>query len=195
MTRQITALTATKRKEHAKDEDTMEQEISSLLNLPKIGDCKRTAQCVQSVVNKRRGTRNEAKGIKAYEKKVEETTYDHNSQFYKANIGTAGNPCWIGGRVDGLTDTKVIEVKCRRNRLFRWLPAYERLQICAYMYLTNRKECDLVQRYGNQTSTTTYRFDPEYWDQVCGEIREFKETLSSVLMDEDMQDKLIDEVS
>lgn len=187
MTRQITTLAAP-------DQETTEQEITALLNLPKVGDCERTARCVQSAVNKRRGTKNEDKGIKAYEQKTQQQTYGHNSKFYKANIGVPGQPCWIGGRVDGLTDTKVIEVKCRRNRLFRWLPAYERVQLACYMSLTNRKECDLVQRHGDQTSTTTYQFDPGYWDEVCDEIRAFQRDLYAVLTDHDAQDDLLDEV-
>jgi len=188
VTQQVTTLAA------SKGEETTSQ-ITSLLNLPKIADCEKAARCVKAVVNKRRGTKNEDKGIKAYEKAMGQKTFGHNSKFYKTNIGTVDEPCWIGGRVDGLTHDKVIEVKCRRNRLFKWLPAYEKVQTQAYMHLTNRKKCDLVQKYNGQTKTTTYNFDLEYWEEIKEEIRDFQDDLYLILMNKDAQDELLEEIS
>ena len=86
------------------------------------------------------------------------------------------------GKVDGLVGPsssksegnktaaagKVVEVKCRRGRFFENIPLYEQVQVHAYMFLTRRKSCDLVQKFGQQIRITPVEFDRKFWAGVCG---------------------------
>jgi hypothetical protein len=156
-----------------------------------VQDCDKTAAGVRSVVNKRRGTANEAKGVAAYERVARKQVTAKNDRFYKGNVGTAELPCWIGGRVDGLRQDRVVEVKCRRNRLFDLLPVYERVQIHGYMFLTGLHLCDLVQKYDGQVKVDTYEFDPDFWKTVCNRLIRVTIDLHELVHDEEAQDALL----
>ena len=93
--------------------------------------------------------------------------------------------------MDGLVEGKVVEVKCRRARFFRWLPEYEKVQIHAYMFLTDRPECDLVQKFDGDVQTTTYVFDEEYWMGVCIDVERLWDELLALASDPKLQNALL----
>jgi hypothetical protein len=169
--------------------------LREFLERPKVADCAAAAASVASTVNKMRGTRNEGGGVARYEAKHDARVTGRNDHFYKADLGPRGRPCWVGGRVDGLTPDKVVEVKCRRNRFFRFLPDYEKVQIHAYMALTKRGACDVVQQFNDEIRTTTHAFDAGYWRAVCDEANKFMQVFHSVLGSEVAQDRLLDRVA
>ena len=79
------------------------------------------------------------------------------------------------GRVDGLVNSqsnsngqcnKVVEVKCRRARFFTTIPLYELVQAHAYMFLTRRKSCDVVQKFGQKIQINTLKMDGKFWARV-----------------------------
>jgi len=148
-----------------------QQAITEFIQSTKIEDCAVSKASVQAVVNKQRGTRNESPAIALYEKETGDTVTGNNSKFYLCNIGSAEAPCHIGGYVDGLVnDSKIVEVKCRRNRFFKWLPVYEKIQIMSYMHVVGRTRCDWVQYYNGQIRIDTHEFDEDYWYLVRKEI-------------------------
>lgn len=144
--------------------------IAQLVETVKLQDCQTIAKQISSAVSKARGTRHESNAIAMYEAQTGQIVEENNETFYKTNLGTVTNPVWIGGRIDGLTPTKLVEVKCRRNRFFQWLPAYEKVQISAYMVMTGRYECDLVQKFNNQIRVATHKFDPDYWASISLQV-------------------------
>lgn len=167
------------------------QTITGFLQTVKLKDCAKLQKQVRSAVNKRRGTLNESSAIQMYEMETGSTVIENNETFYKCNVGSMSNPCWIGGRIDGLTPTKLVEVKCRRNRLFQWLPAYEKVQINAYMAMVNRDTCDLVQKFNGQIQVDTYAFDPVYWAQIVTEITDMWVHFQQIMASAKLQQKLI----
>ena len=49
------------------------------------------------------------------------------------------------GEVDGfLDDGTIVEIKNRKNRLFKRIYNYEKVQMYAYLYLWNRDRCILI---------------------------------------------------
>jgi hypothetical protein len=167
-------------------------QIKRFIEAAKVRDSSAAAASVQSAINKQRGTANERPAIKKYEAKTKTRVTGKNDVFYKQNVGTADAPCWIGGRVDGLAPNKVVEVKCRRNRFFTFLPAYEKVQIHAYMALTHRHSCDLVQKFNGAVRVKTHQFDADYWDEVCEEICEFGLELQQLMRSTRAQDELLE---
>ena len=72
----------------------------------------------------------------------------------------------IGGICDGLSDDRILELKRRRYRLFYKIKEYEKIQCFAYMYIYNRKQCDLVETYGEEQKIYCIAWDDFYWNSV-----------------------------
>jgi len=170
----------------AEDED-----IKAFVEHPRIADCAQVVKSLTAAVNKMRGTVNEGKAIAAYEQKTGKKVIKRNSEFYRRNIGTPEDSCYIGGRVDGLTDNKVIETKCRRNRFFSSIPEYEKAQMQCYMFLTRLPQCDWVQKYGGDVRSKTIDFDADYWNALRRDVREFWTEFQEMLHSRELQDQLL----
>ena len=168
-------------------------DIEAFLNRVKVEDSAVTAKSVRGVVNKSRGTKNEARGIAKYEAQTGAKVRGNNSKFYMKNIGDADDPCWIRGRVDGIVDDKIIEVKCRRNRFFTWLVPYEKIQTQAYLEICDKSSVDLVQKFNGKIKTDNYRRDRDYWEEIREEILDFWDEFRTMLGSEELQDDLLAE--
>jgi hypothetical protein len=84
------------------------------------------------------------------------------------NLMTLNGIRWrVFGKVDGiLTDSfgldSVVEIKNRQNKLFRFVPEYERVQCQLYMYIFKIHSCKLVEHFKNQYKVHTLQYDEEY---------------------------------
>ena len=157
-------------------------DVKRLIDSVLIQDVKEAKESVMSEVNKRRGTKNEHHGIELYEKSKCVKLHDKNSMFYKKCIGetSVGTKVFVGGRVDGLLEDRVVEVKCRRNRLFDTLPLYEKVQTQAYLFLTDKPIVEVVQRHDGATRSEEYVTDAEFWHEVCEAALKFASELESL---------------
>lgn len=176
-------------------QDATRKQITDFIQGPKVADCPQVKAQVEAVVNKRRGARHENPAITMYEQRTQTRVTDKNAQFYLCNVGDETHTCHIGGYVDGLRGDRVVEVKCRRNRLFSWLPEYEKVQIMAYMHVAGKDKCDLVQKFGNRLDIKTYEFDPVYWKQITADICAAWADLQHLFTSADEQDCLLQTVA
>ena len=183
-----TLCAAVKAKEE-NDLESMKSLIGQAMALPLVKDCVTEAEMKQ-VVNKKRGCEGEEKATDEYETKFNTTVGRRNDQFYSCWIS---DDVMIGGRCDGLTEngTKIVEIKCRQNRIFRFLPDYEHVQILAYMAMTGASCCDLVQKYKNRIEVTTYAFDQYEWEEIKIAALEFVADLLTLTENVEMQNELL----
>ena len=153
-----------------------------------VKDVEEAKESVVREVNTRRGIKNEHRGIASYEKSKRVKLSDKNSKFHIKRIGetTLGTPVSVGGRVDGLTPDKVVEVKCRRNHFFNTLPIYEKVQIQAYLFLTSRRVAEVVQKYDGLTRSDEYASDIGFWSEVCDKALIFASGLEKSIVDHRM---------
>ena len=165
--------------------------VATFIQTLKVADCPQATAQVEATVNKRRGTRNEHPAIDMYERQTNTKVAGNNARFYMCNVGSVSHPCYIGGYVDGLRGDRVIEVKCRRNRLFNWLPAYEKVQITAYMHVAGKPKCDLVQKFGAALDIKTYEFDAVYWNQITTDICAAWTSIQRLFSNYKEQDRLL----
>ena len=100
----------------------------------------------------------------------------------QGNKATDGNKATCG---------KIVEVKCRRGRFFDSVPLYELVQIHAYMFLTRRKSCDLVQKFGPHIRITGVEFDKMFWAGVRGRAVAAARALLLVRQSTSHQDALL----
>jgi hypothetical protein len=166
-------------------------DVKRVIDSVLVKDVKEARESVVREVNTRRGTQNEHRGIASYEKSKRVKLHGKNSDFYKKSIGksTAGTLVYVGGRVDGLTDDKVVEVKCRRNHLFSTLPMYEKVQTQAYLFLTGKDTIEVLQKYDGVTRSDEYVVDAEFWEEVCGAALRFATDLELLIGVEGAQDE------
>lgn len=74
----------------------------------------------------------------------------------------------IAGKIDGINEESntLIEHKHRRNRLFNWVPAYEKIQILTYLKLTSLKQAQLVQDYRGETKVHDISWNKDEWNKI-----------------------------
>ena len=146
-----------------------------------------TQKDVRSMIYTTRGHLAEDQVIHLHEKKTGTAVKARNDKFYKifikyqSNDGTETS-AMIGGRIDGMAeDGTLVEVKNRQRRIFKTVPTYEKIQIMTYLVLTMTNECQLVQKYCDETKTDIIVFDEEYWKSVVKDIKSFCIKLDTVV--------------
>lgn len=165
-------------------QDCSAADIKRVIDSVLVKDVEEATASVVREVNTRRGTKNESSGIESYERSKRVKLTDKNSKFYKKSIGETnlGTPVFVGGRVDGLMPDRVVEVKCRRNRIFNTLPLYEKVQTHAYLFLTGRSVVEVVQKYDGMTRADEYSYDAEFWGEVRKGALAFTSELEQLLI-------------
>ena len=126
---------------------------------------------INSHINKNRGIVNENKIINIYEKKNNIKIKENNSKLYKMKLFTIDiYNIYICGKIDGIIDNTLIEIKNRRNRLFEFIPIYEQIQTEIYFRLTNLENGKLIQNYNNTTSEFLIYKNDELWSSIKNDI-------------------------
>eukprot|EP00457_Paulinella_chromatophora_P005935 gb/GEZN01005953.1/.p1 GENE.gb/GEZN01005953.1/~~gb/GEZN01005953.1/.p1 ORF type:complete len:563 (-),score=111.16 gb/GEZN01005953.1/:7-1695(-) len=93
-----------------------------------------------------------------------------NAKFYKRKLPSWGlqRPFFVGGRVDGFVEGRLVEIKNRVNKFLNPLPAYDLAQFQTYLFILGLSEGTLVERLKSDTSQlkeTQISFDPQFWEQ------------------------------
>ena len=122
-------------------------------------------------INKTRGIVNENKIIKKYEKKNNTKISDTNSKLYKMKLfDIEPHSIYICGKIDGIENNSLIEIKNRRNRLFEFVPLYEKIQTEIYFRLTNLTHGKLIQNYNDTQSSFEIEASEELWNTILSEL-------------------------
>ena len=118
-------------------------------------------------INKKRGIVNENKIINNYEKKNNIKITENNSKLYKMKLFTIDKyDIYVCGKIDGVLDNTLIEIKNRRNRLFEFIPIYEQIQTEIYFRLTNLENGKLIQNYNDTTSEFLIYKNEDLWTLI-----------------------------
>jgi hypothetical protein len=119
---------------------------------------------------KARGTHKEDSSLNHSEKKNKLVIQKRNNRLY-TRVLYLDDICRIivQGKIDGMigTDT-VVESKNRSKRLFYKIPIYEKVQLEAYLYLTQTKKALHIENYNEMTNEQYYDHDKLFWDE-CSE--------------------------
>lgn len=94
--------------------------------------------------------------------------------------------CAIVGKIDGFMGSELVEIKHRRNMLLDELPAYELVQVHAYMFAAGKPSCKVIQCVRRQDMEVTdvfhVNFNEEFWATTMGRVQRvisFAEQLTS----------------
>ena len=172
----IAPLTATK-----KEQDSHKQLETLLETLPVTK--KLLSKCAYTDLIKKRGSVNEQKSLQASEKKNKVIITDRNSTLYYKPLFEDASCCVIlQGKIDGMIDNDtVVESKNRARRLFYKIPAYEKVQLEAYMFLTETEKALHIENYNETTNESYYYHDETFWNECKEKIVEFTTTMLAEL--------------
>lgn len=67
----------------------------------------------------------------------------------------------------------LVEVKNRQSRIFKFVPFYELVQVCVYLYLTGIKKCLFVENFGGDCWKTIIVANPLLIEIIKGKLIEF----------------------
>ena len=124
-----------------------------------------------SHINKTRGIVNENKIIEKYEKKNNTKISDNNSKLYKMKLFDINtHSIYICGKIDGIENDQLIEIKNRKNRLFEFIPLYEKIQTEIYFRLTQLTTGKLIQNYNDTQSIFDIQSSDELWNTILIEL-------------------------
>lgn len=120
-------------------------------------------EALRSEAFTRRGVRDETTIVDNHAFSTATGVQERNNKMYTLALA---EDYGIRGRVDGLTDTHVIEAKRRMRRFFDSPPLYERVQVHAYMAMTDRQKAQLVQHFDGEQRHDEIGFDSDLWDDT-----------------------------
>lgn len=115
-----------------------------------------------------------------------------NDRFYKRYFHVNDVSFALGGKVDGISDDKIIvEVKNRMYKISPFLPLHEKIQVFVYMMITGFPECGIVQKFKNNYSIEYISFEEDFWKEIKFDISLFVKKMEELFNDKITQNLLI----
>tara|TARA_Y100000992_G_C21218303_1_gene469084 strand:- start:592 stop:1122 length:531 start_codon:yes stop_codon:yes gene_type:complete len=139
-----------------------------------LASAEELAGAAEAEVAVERGRLREESSLDEIEHRTKRRLYSRNDTLYKKCVSRAhGRDIILVGRTDGSDGSRVIEVKERRNRLFKKVVSYERVQVLAYMYLTDTTSALLKERYDEDSREYNIDFDSSLWASCVSKLTRF----------------------
>lgn len=120
------------------------------------------------------GVQGESKFIKAHNSAYR-VPIEPVDRLYSKTVGNIGGATWcVDGRIDGLKNNTIIEIKHRREELLEQVPAYELVQLHAYMFLLDQQQAIWYQCINNKdlqlTEQRVVKFSDVFWQSVIESV-------------------------
>lgn len=143
------------------------------------------AKGVQSVSQMNSGVKHEKSIIDDFELGSLLKVVQRNNKIYryKIELPSLKYDILLSGKIDGLIEgddgpVKIVEVKTRRNRLFRTIPLYEKVQCHVYMKMCNVSKCTHIESYNGLSRVSELDFDQSFWDEILKNLIKFADLYS-----------------
>lgn len=155
-------------------------------------------ESLNNLTNTNFGTIHENSALKIYESQKNQKVYTTDKFFKKALFKTSLNEWYIGGKIDGITEDKIIiEIKNRVNKLFHSVRDYEKVQAYAYMKILDLDKVDLLECLKTNRSESNIiriNFDQNYYQsQISNKIISFIKLFEKILKNQQLKIKLLTE--
>ena len=139
-----------------------------------------TLKCLESSVKQdirmKRGNIKENSNLDKTQAKRNIVIKERNSKMYERELYNDPEGQFnivIKGKVDGMNEDYVVETKNRTRRLFNLIPDYEKVQLNAYMFLTDKLKSLHIECYNETQNSTEYHVDTLFWEDCCDKTIEF----------------------
>lgn len=155
-------------------------------------------KCLRQQFTRAYGQREEKHSLDHIASESQAPVTESNQQFYKKVLGTstAGTRYAVGGRIDGLVNNHLIEVKNRRSQIPDVIPTYDLVQLHCYMYLLDKPQATLIEhvKQKNQivkSRETIVSWDPVFWQQIVQRMSLFTDVFHHLLQNPHAQERLL----
>ena len=155
-----------------------------------------TAESLVSTVMCQKGIVSESKIMASHVRDTGSRVTEQNTRCRYMTVCSSDGVviCKLCGKTDGVDydNKQVVEIKKRMNRLFEFIPVYEKVQLHCYMQLTGFTKALLIQEYSGERSETYMAFDSAFWDSVVVRLQSgLKLVQKAIEGDEPSQDKIL----
>ena len=142
----------------------------------------KVSECIESVVNTTHGIVSEPQSVEIFNKK-NDVILQRDNKLYKKEFSKG---MWLCGRVDGIHDNYIVEIKNRIKGFFNRVRDYENTQIQLYMWLIPDKDFVVLEEcfQGESKSIRVYK-DVEYTEYVLELLTVFVTNFKKFLTDAD----------
>lgn len=154
---------------------------------------------IVSEMHKEFGTRQESVAIEHFEQDRGVQVKDRNLAFHRKQLSTLEQyKIYLGGRIDGRNDGKVVEVKNRLRKFVSPIPIYDIIQLQTYLYILSSKEGELVE-YMKQdrakSRQTQIDWDPAMWsNDIEPYLLRFSNALTQFMKSKDCQVRFLESI-
>lgn len=160
------------------------QKMTSLIPL-NVETPSNISQTMHSLVNTEHGIKHEEAVIKIIEKEKKQIINREN-KLYKKELMPDVVLC---GRIDGLCDGYIVEVKNRMNGFFNSVRDYENTQVQLYMWMIEDVEyTNLEEHYQGKTKTTRIYKDGDYIEYVLDKLEVFCDNFTKFMNDQELKE-------
>lgn len=138
----------------------------------------------ESFVNKSHGTLRESGAIEMFCSQTG-VELDTSQKFFMKQIHVPWESkygWYIGGKLDGLHEDYLVEVKNRTARFFKGLRDYEKTQIHTYMYLTDKPAAKLVEKCRDAIRISHVECDAKYTESIIARLVSFLHTFEHTFL-------------
>lgn len=122
---------------------------------------------------------------------------ENNSKYYKKLISSQPFEWGIGGKIDGLRDGELIEIKNRKSHIYDPLPVYDVIQLQCYIQILDLSKATLIQSLATENNTfvtkeTVLQRDNTYWNEtIIPKLTEFVHAFYVFVNDPLQQDRFL----
>lgn len=157
---------------------------------------------IEKIKNMDNGIQNEKVVIEEFQKKCNVAVKDNNKKRYTLFITTPQNGIIIhniiiAGYVDGIVENNdekyIIEIKNRQNKLFKYIPEHEKIQLITYMKITNIHECSHIEKYNNDMNIIKLKYEDILWNKIQTDLLKFIDYFEKVYFNNIFQDIFLKE--
>jgi hypothetical protein len=108
----------------------------------------------------------------------EESRFEQKNKMLSKTVAgeeVDGSSWCIDGRIDGLQDGEIVEIKHRKRGFFKIVPLYELMQLHAYMFLLGKNEATLIQCIRKENYTGSHAnviyFSSSFWHSTVLQLK------------------------
>lgn len=143
--------------------------------------------------NKKYGTQNESKTIDKYKTLTTNVITNNNDQLYLYET----DKYITRGRIDGFCEVDgkkhLVEIKNRKNRIFNFIPIYERIQLYYYMKSCNIEDVLFIQMLDEEIDETIIdEIEEDIFIEADDRLNTLSELINKLSTDAELRDSIID---
>ena len=140
---------------------------------------------VKNIINTEHGIEKESNALETFEQ-IENVKLNTSQEFYKFKINTFDNyDFWLGGKLDGIHEDYIVEVKNRTKQFFYKIRDYEMIQIQLYMFLLNYNKAKLVEKLNDKIKIHDIYRNDELIKEILQKINIFTKLFINFLNNPD----------